>query len=589
MIMSRSASLFVLLALAPLAACATASPPLAAASKPGPVTVKDSLPEPTAGATILGLYLAGNTAVSQGRADIATDYFAKAADEVDPAGSAFLREQAFGAAVLAGRIDQAAKLAPADGQGSTGNVRLGRLVVGVDALANGRGQAAYEALDPEKIGLPYRTAAILLRPWAAAAANNIDASLAQAETRGDPVAQAFGQQNHALLLERAGKIAEADAAFKSLMSQDTRIGVFSLAYGGFLERQGRRPEAATVYDVLLADRPDDGAAKAGRDRVKARKPGPAAPTVAQGAGEALLAIATTSLAQNQPANSIAFLRLSLDLDSRSSEALMLMGGFLEDQGNIPEARANFAAVPRSAFEYLGARSRLAISYLNSDENPKAVQIAQQAARDFPDDIQAQILLADTLRDTKDFAGSLPVLNKIIAGRGKDVSWQLYYSRAIVLEKTGQWPLAEKDLRAAMVLAPNQSELQNYLGYSWADRSENLPQALDLLKKAHQAQPNSGAILDSLGWAYYRNGDIKLAVSNLEQAVELAPAEADINDHLGDVYLKTGRKLEARYQWQRVLTLEAEPELRKAAAAKLAANPDDPERAVVAVSQGAPTP
>jgi tetratricopeptide (TPR) repeat protein len=586
MSMSRSASLIVLLALAPLAACATASPPLAVAAKPGPVTIKDALPQPTADATILGLYLAGNTAVSQGRADIAADYFAKAADEVDPAGNAFLREQAFAASVLAGRIEQAAKLAPADNQGTTGNVRLGRLVVGVDALANGRGQAAYEALDPDKIGGPYRTAAVLLRPWAAAAANNVETSLQPAETRNDPVAQAFAQQNHALLLERAGKTAEADAAFKALMSQDTRIGVFSLAYGGFLERQGRRPEAAALYDALLADRPDNGEARAGRDRVKSRTP---APSVAQGAAQALLAIATTSLAQNQPANSIAFLRLSLDLDRRAPEALMLMGGFLEDQGNIEEARANFAAVPHSASEYLGAQSRLTLSYLNSNENAKAVQLAQQAARDFPDDIQAQILLADTLRDTKDYVGSLPVLNKIIAGRGKDASWQLYYSRAIVLEKTGQWPLAEKDLRTALAMAPNQSELQNYLGYSWADRSENLPQALDLLKKAHQAQPNSGAILDSLGWAYFRNGDIKQAVTNLEQAVELEPAEADINDHLGDVYLKAGRRLEARYQWQRVLTLDADLALRSAVAAKLAANPDEPEKAVVAVTPGATTP
>jgi tetratricopeptide (TPR) repeat protein len=588
MAMSRSVSLIALLALGPLAACATASPPTAVA-KAGPAVVKEALPEPTADATVLGLYLAANTAAAQGRDDIAAEYFARAADQVDPAGNSFLKEQAFAAAVLAGRIDQAAKLAPADGEASAGNVRLGRLVTGVENLASGKGQAAYDALDPDKVGPPYRTAALLLRPWAASAAGNAEASLQAGEIRGDPIAQAFAQQNHALLLEHAGKTSDADVAFKALLSQDTRIPIFSLAYGAFLERQNRRPDAITLYDALLAERPDYAPARIARDRAKAKRPAPAGPTPAAGASEALLALASTAVAQNQPAGAIAYLRLCLRLNPQESEALTAIAGILEDAGNVEEARADYAAVPKGSPEYLDAQSRLTLSYLNSNDNAKAVQTAQQAARDYPDDIDAQILLADTLRDTKDFAGSLPVLNKVMAAKGKDVSWQLYYSRAVVLEQVGQWPAAERDLRAALALAPNQAELQNYLGYSWADKNENLPQALDLLTKAHRAQPNSGAILDSLGWAYYRTGDLKQAVADLEQAVELEPAEADINDHLGDVYLKAGRTLEARYQWERVLTLQADPKLRAAATAKLAANPDEAPKAVAAATPGAPTP
>ncbi len=588
MAMSRSVSLIALLALAPLAACATGSPPTAVA-KAGPAVVREPLPEPTADATVLGLYLAANTAAAQGRDDIAADYFAKAADEVDPAGNSFLKEQAFSAAVLAGRIDQAAKLAPADGEASAGNIRLGRLVVGVEDLASGKGQAAYDALDPDKVGAPYRTAAVLLRPWAALAAGNVEASLQAGEVRGDPIAQAFAQQNHALLLEHAGKTADADTAFKALLSQDTRIPIFSLAYGGFLERQNRRPDAIALYEALLAERPDYTPAKIARDRAKAKRPAPAAPTYAAGASEALLALASTAVAQNQPAGAVAYLRLCLRLNPQEAEALTAIAGILEDAGNIEEARADYAAVPKGSPEYLDAQSRLTLSYLNSQDNAKAVQIAQQAARDFPDDVDAQVLLADTLRDTKDFAGSLPVLNKVIASRGKDVTWRLYFARAMVLDQVGQWPAAEKDLRAALALAPNESDLQNYLGYGWADRNQNLPKALDLLTKAHRAQPNSGAILDSLGWAYYRSGDLKQAVANLEQAVELEPAEADINDHLGDVYLKAGRTLEARYQWERVLTLQADAALRSSVTAKLAANPDEAPKAVAVATQGAATP
>ena len=582
--MSRASRLFVLLVLAPLAACAVA--PAAgklAAGAPAPaVAPHEDIPKPTADASVLGLYLAANTAQNQGRADIAADYFARAAQEVDPAAEGFLKEQAFSAAVLAGRVEQAAGLAPGEGEAtSMSNVRLGRLVVAVNALASDKGQAAYEQLDGDKIGPPFRTAATLLRPWAAAAAGNVEASLQTLEIRGDGVAQAFAQQNRALLLEKAGRIADADAAFKALMAQDTRIGVVALTYGAFLERQGRRAEASAVYDALLLEWPDDGAATKARDRVKARRPAPPAPTVAEGAGQSLLAIATTALAQNQQNNALAYLRLSLRLNPKEPESLMLLGDFLEGQGATEDSRAAYAAIPKTSVEYLAARSRLTLSYMGNDDRAKAVQIAQETVRDLPDDLDAMVNLADTLREAKDYAGALPVLNKVIAAKGKDASWQLYYARAINLEKTGQWPLAEKDLKTAIALAPNQTDLQNYLGYSWADRNENLPQALDLLKKAHQAQPNNGAILDSLGWAYFRMGDFKQAVSNLEQAVQIAPAEADINDHLGDAYLKAGRKLEARYQWERVLTLQADNQLRAAAKAKLAANPDDPAQAVAA--------
>ncbi|MCF6293627.1 MAG: hypothetical protein L3J04_09560, partial [Robiginitomaculum sp.] len=47
---------------------------------------------------------------------------------------------------------------------------------------------------------------------------------------------------------------------------------------------------------------------------------------------------------------------------------------------------------------------------------------------------------------------------------------------------------------------------------------------------------------------------------LERAVELEPGEPTINDHLGDAYWQVGRKLEAKFQWQRVLSFEPDEEV-----------------------------
>ena len=69
----------------------------------------------------------------------------------------------------------------------------------------------------------------------------------------------------------------------------------------------------------------------------------------------------------------------------------------------------------------------------------------------------------------------------------------------------------------------------------------------MIKNAVKQRPQAPYIVDSLGWAQYQLGDIKGAVKNLERAVLLDPADATINDHLGDAYWRVGRKLEAQSQ------------------------------------------
>ncbi len=63
----------------------------------------------------------------------------------------------------------------------------------------------------------------------------------------------------------------------------------------------------------------------------------------------------------------------------------------------------------------------------------------------------------------------------------------------------------------------------------------------------------------MGWAYFRLGQFEKSLEFVEKAIELAPEDPAINDHLGDVYWRVGRRAEARFQWQRALSLNPEPE------------------------------
>jgi Flp pilus assembly protein TadD len=132
-----------------------------------------------------------------------------------------------------------------------------------------------------------------------------------------------------------------------------------------------------------------------------------------------------------------------------------------------------------------------------------------------------------------------------------------YARGICQERLGNWAESEADLRAALALAPDQPQVLNYLGYSLVEKQVKLQEALSLIQRAETLRPQSGYIVDSLGWVLFRLGHYTQAVPHMERAIELMPVDPIVNDHLGDVYWSVGRRLEAEFQWHRALSFKPE--------------------------------
>ncbi|EMD82604.1 TPR domain protein [Pacificimonas flava] len=144
---------------------------------------------------------------------------------------------------------------------------------------------------------------------------------------------------------------------------------------------------------------------------------------------------------------------------------------------------------------------------------------------------------------------------------EDRRWQLWFLVGAAEEERGDWQAAEQALRQAIELSPNQALTLNYLGYTLLDRDVKTDEAIALIEQAHQLEPDSGHITDSLGWAQFRRGSYEQAVQTLEEAVASVPGDTTINDHLGDAYWQVGRRLEARFRWRAALDGEPTPEQR----------------------------
>ncbi|MDP1556794.1 MAG: tetratricopeptide repeat protein, partial [Hyphomonas sp.] len=108
-----------------------------------------------------------------------------------------------------------------------------------------------------------------------------------------------------------------------------------------------------------------------------------------------------------------------------------------------------------------------------------------------------------------------------------------------------------------------------------DRGLHLEEGFALIRRALVLEPNSGHIVDSLGWAHYKLGQYDEAVDYLERAVALLPGDPTLNDHLGDAYWQTGRRKEAGFQWTRALRLDPSADDRVRIERKLISRNVDP--------------
>ena len=237
---------------------------------------------------------------------------------------------------------------------------------------------------------------------------------------------------------------------------------------------------------------------------------------------------------------------------------------------IPHLRKALAITKGSATEY----NALARMMIENEQHEAAVEFLTDAAYLFPEIPDFPFLLTFSLGRLERWDDSVEQFEKTIELAGEENPQMLneafYFRYAAATERGGNIKDAEKLFRKSMELIaqndPNDENKEftatvyNYLGYMWLENDMNIDEAGELIKTASELDPDSGAIVDSLGWFHFKKGRYDEALKALLRAEEMITQEdAVIYDHIGQAYFMNGNREKAIEYMKKAVELDPEKE------------------------------
>ena len=512
------------------------------------------LAAPAIAQSVSGSYLAGRHAAVRSDFAQASQYYmdALSRDSENPA----LMESAALATLSYGKVSKAVPIAQsieAMGQRS----QVAQLLVVADLAQQDR-YADILARESATSGIGLYVDG-LVKAWAHLGAGDAGAAWAAFDTHAQqPGIGGFVMYHKALALASTGQYEAANQIFDTGAAGaagTTRRGV--LARAEILSQMGDFDGATTLINTSFT-----GGSDPELELMKAQlAAGNALPlTVAGNVRDGLAEVYFTfaAILRSEQAGDyyvLLYTRIAQYLRPKHIDSILLTADLLESLGQYDLAIAALKEVPVDAPAYHAAELGRANVMRRADRPEQAIEVLEQLARDNADLAVVHSTLGDVLRSQEDFEGAIAAYDRALPLLPEDspTRWILYYSRGIAHERSGNWQGSEADFRAALALNPDQPNVLNYLGYSMVEQQRNLDEALDMIERAVAGNPESGYIVDSLGWVFYRLGRYEEAVVQMERAVQLIAIDPVVNDHLGDVYWAVGRFREAEFQWRRALS------------------------------------
>jgi tetratricopeptide (TPR) repeat protein len=366
------------------------------------------------------------------------------------------------------------------------------------------------------------------------------------------------------------RLADAKKEFTRVLTMDPQFVPAMFDLGATLERERQYNRALAMYRRVIHSQPNNSRAWASIGRLylmmnrygDAQKAFQKMIDLEKNDPTASFNVALICLEQKLPEEAIRLFRALLSHPRYENRARYFIGMALEEKGDLKAASREYQHVERGSEQFIQSRLRMAYLHFQMGEKERARQILNELQTLAPSEEEIYLTQSYFFEEDSQWDQAIQALK---AGLNKvERPAEIHFRMAVIYEKQNNPKDSIEQIKKVLELEPNNPDAQNFLGYTYAEGGTNLDEAERLIREALRVKPNSGHIIDSLGWVLFKKGKYDKAVAELERAHHLMPEDGTVGEHLGDAYSQQKRYREALRIYRRALSMDnANPsELRK---------------------------
>ena len=127
-----------------------------------------------------------------------------------------------------------------------------------------------------------------------------------------------------------------------------------------------------------------------------------------------------------------------------------------------------------------------------------------------------------------------------------------YYLANLYERLQKYDESNELIKGIIEKDPKNAQAWNFLGYAMLERGNDMDEAFNYINKAVTLSPDDGYIRDSLGWYYFKKGEHKKALHELDMAFKKVPDDVEISKHLAIIHRHMKNFAKARDYFENAL-------------------------------------
>lgn len=322
------------------------------------------------------------------------------------------------------------------------------------------------------------------------------------------------------ILQENGKIEESLTYLANFLKRSPKEDAVRLTYARTLVDSRQLDEARSQFELLAVKMPNN--------------------------KDVLFALAMLSMQSKDFQEAEEYLK-QLNKGSNANPQVMFYLGQIAEQRKDFDNAIGWYAKLRSGDYYIEAQLRIVIILAKSQNIKEAVTHLRGIETSTAEEKREIALFeGNLLRDFKYYQEAYDYYSKMLENDPKDT--EVLYSRALVAERLDKIDVVIRDLSFVIEQNPEDAAALNALGYTLADKTGKLEEALKLIQRARDIEPDDAAIIDSLGWINFRLGNMEAAIRFMEEAMSKID-DGEVAAHYGEILWVTGNKEKAISVWK----------------------------------------